>query len=444
MNLKINMEDIIMRMVDLIIKKRNGEELTKEEIYFMVEGYTDESIPDYQMSAMAMAILFNDMTDVERAHLTMAILKSGDEIDLTSIEGVKVDKHSTGGVGDKTTLVLAPLVASCGVPVAKMSGRGLGHTGGTLDKLESIEGFSISVAEEDFIKQVNEHKLAVIGQTSELCPADKKLYALRDVTGTVESIPLIASSIMSKKLASGADAIVLDVKTGNGAFMKTVEDSVALADAMVRIGKELGRDTSAFITNMNQPLGFAVGNALEVIEAIETLKGNGPKDLVELCLGLGSHMVYHAKKASSIEEAREMLITNIENGQALDRLRAMITSQGGNALVVDDYSLFPKAPIETKVLAPMSGSVSHLEAIQIGNAAMILGAGRPTKESTIDLSVGIVLNKKVGDNVEKGEVLATIYSNGNNTEQAVQETLASYVISEEEVKEPTLIFEVIS
>ncbi|MFJ8261369.1 pyrimidine-nucleoside phosphorylase [Rummeliibacillus sp. NPDC094406] len=433
-----------MRMVDIIEKKRDGHELTSEEIRFFVEGYTNGSIPDYQASSLAMAIYFQDMTDRERADLTMAMVESGDQIDLSGIAGVKVDKHSTGGVGDTTTLVLGPLVAAVGVPVAKMSGRGLGHTGGTIDKLESIEGFHVELTTEQFTKQVNDIKLAVIGQSGNLTPADKKLYALRDVTGTVPSIPLIASSIMSKKIAAGADAIVLDVKTGDGAFMKTVEDSKMLAHAMVQIGKNVGRNTMAIISDMNQPLGYAIGNALEVKEAIDTLSGKGPKDLTELCLTLGSQMVVLGGHANTIEEARNQLEEVIANGAALDIFKKFVKGQGGNPAVIDDPSLLPQAQYTFEVPAKEAGFISHIVADEIGTAAMLLGAGRATKESEIDLAVGLVLRKKVGDAVQVGESLVTIYSNHEDVKEVVDKIYSNIVISSAEVKAPKLIEDVIT
>lgn len=433
-----------MRMIDIIEKKRDGHELTEQEIRFFVEGYTKAEIPDYQVSSLLMAIYFQDMTDEERANLTMAMVESGDQIDLSAIEGVKVDKHSTGGVGDTTTLVLGPLVAAVGVPVAKMSGRGLGHTGGTIDKLEAIEGFHVELTSEQFIKQVNELKLAVIGQSGNLTPADKKLYALRDVTATVSSIPLIASSIMSKKIAAGADAIVLDVKTGEGAFMKTVEDAEALATAMVRIGNNVGRNTMAIISDMSQPLGNAIGNALEVKEAIDTLSGKGPEDLTELCLLLGSQMVVVGGKASSLDEARNMLEGVIADGSALEIFKQFIEWQGGNGQVVDQPELLPQATYTFEIEAPRSGYVSYMEADEIGTAAMLLGAGRATKESEIDLAVGIVLNKKVGDAVEQGESLATFYANSENIEDAKALFLANFTISDEQVEAPPLVYKVIT
>lgn len=383
------------------MKKRDGKSLSKEEIEFFIKGYTNGDIPDYQASSLAMAIFFQDMNDEERAALTMAMVNSGDVIDLSKINGIKVDKHSTGGVGDTTTLVLAPLVAAVGVPVAKMSGRGLGHTGGTIDKLESIKGFHVEISEEDFIKLVNENQVAVIGQSGNLTPADKKLYALRDVTGTVNSIPLIASSIMSKKIAAGADAIVLDVKTGNGAFMKTLEDAEALAHAMVSIGNNVGRNTMAIISDMSQPLGRAIGNALELKEAIDTLNGKGPEDLTELVLTLGSQMVVLANRANTLEEARQLLNEAIENGSALEKFKTFLENQGGDASVVDAPELLPTATYQIEYKAQSSGVVSELIANEIGVASMMLGAGRQTKEDEIDLSVGIVLNKKVGDVVKE-------------------------------------------
>ena len=401
------------------MKKRDGQTLTKEEIEFFIEGYTNGDIPDYQASSLAMAIFFQDMNEEERAALTMAMVNSGDVIDLSKVNGIKVDKHSTGGVGDTTTLVLAPLVAAVGVPVAKMSGRGLGHTGGTIDKLESIDGFHVEISEADFIKLVNEDQVAVIGQTGNLTPADKKLYALRDVTGTVNSIPLIASSIMSKKIAAGADAIVLDVKTGNGAFMKTLEDAEALAHAMVSIGNNVGRNTMAIISDMSQPLGRAIGNALELKEAIDTLNGQGPEDLTELVLTLGSQMIVLAERASTLEE-RQLLNEAIENGSALDKFKTFLENQGGDASVVDSPELLPTAEYQIDYKAKSSGVVSELIANEIGVASMMLGAGRQTKEDDIDLSVGIVLNKKVGDNVNEGESLLTIHSNRENVDDVIK------------------------
>ncbi|WP_278850307.1 pyrimidine-nucleoside phosphorylase [Megamonas funiformis] len=432
-----------MRMVDIIEKKRDGQELTTAEINFFIEGYTKGEIPDYQASALAMAIYFQDMNDRERADLTRAMVESGDTIDLSAIDGIKVDKHSTGGVGDTTTLVLAPLVASLGVPVAKMSGRGLGHTGGTIDKLESIAGFHVELTREQFIDLVNRDKVAVIGQSGNLTPADKKLYALRDVTGTVNSIPLIASSIMSKKIAAGADAIVLDVKTGDGAFMKTQEDAEELAHAMVRIGNHVGRKTIAIISDMSQPLGFAIGNALEVKEAIETLQGKGPKDLTELVLTLGSQMVILAGKAKTSEEAKEMLLDAIHSGKALAKFKEFLANQGGDASIVDDLTKLPQAKYKIELPAKQSGYISRMVADEIGVASMILGAGRATKEDVIDLAVGLVLHKKVGDKVEEGESILTIYSNRENVED-VKQKLYDNIFIADTATAPTLIHTVIT
>ncbi|MEC0278280.1 pyrimidine-nucleoside phosphorylase [Bacillus halotolerans] len=432
-----------MRMVDIIIKKQNGKELTTEEIQFFVNGYTYGSIPDYQASVLAMAIFFQDMSDRERADLTMAMVNSGETIDLSAIEGIKVDKHSTGGVGDTTTLVLAPLVAALDVPVAKMSGRGLGHTGGTIDKLEAIDGFHVELSKEEFIKLVNRDKVAVIGQSGNLTPADKKLYALRDVTGTVNSIPLIASSIMSKKIAAGADAIVLDVKTGAGAFMKTEEDAAELAKAMVRIGNKVGRQTMAVISDMSQPLGFAIGNALEVKEAIDTLKGEGPEDLHELVLTLGSQMVVLAKKAGTLDEARAKLEEVMKNGKALEKFKDFLKNQGGDSSIVDDPSKLPQAAYHIDVPAKEAGVVSEIVADEIGVAAMLLGAGRATKEDEIDLAVGIMLRKKVGDKVEKGEPLVTLYANRENVDEVIAKVYDNIRIAAE-AKAPKLIHTLIT
>ncbi|PEI85725.1 pyrimidine-nucleoside phosphorylase [Bacillus pseudomycoides] len=432
-----------MRMVDIIAKKRDGKELTTEEIQFFIKGYTDGSIPDYQVSALAMAIFFKDMSDRERADLTMAMVHSGETIDLSEIEGVKVDKHSTGGVGDTTTLVLGPLVAALDVPVAKMSGRGLGHTGGTIDKLEAVEGFHVEITKEQFIELVNRDKVAVIGQTGNLTPADKKIYALRDVTGTVNSIPLIASSIMSKKIAAGADAIVLDVKTGAGAFMKTEEDAKELAHAMVRIGNNVGRQTMAVISDMSQPLGFAIGNALEVQEAIDTLKGEGPEDLTELVLVLGSQMVVLGKKANTLEEAREMLKEVMKNGKAIEKFKEFLSNQGGDSSIVDHPEKLPQAKYIIDVPAKTSGVVSNIVADEIGIAAMLLGAGRATKEDEIDLAVGLMLRKKVGEAVKEGEPLVTIYANRENVEDVKAKIYENISVSEK-AETPNLIHTIIT
>ncbi|MCH8647665.1 pyrimidine-nucleoside phosphorylase [Staphylococcus lugdunensis] len=432
-----------MRMVDIIEKKRDGKELTTDEINFFIEGYTKGDIPDYQAASLAMAIFFQDMTEQERAALTLAMVHSGDVIDLSQINGVKVDKHSTGGVGDTTTLVLAPLVAAVGVPVAKMSGRGLGHTGGTIDKLESVERFHVEISEDEFIKLVNEDRVAVIGQTGNLTPADKKLYALRDVTGTVNSIPLIASSIMSKKIAAGADAIVLDVKTGSGAFMKTLEDAEQLAHAMVSIGNHVGRKTMAIISDMSQPLGNAIGNALELREAIETLNGHGPEDLTELVLTLGSQMVVLGQQAETLEEARRKLKQAIQDGTALAKFKQFIANQGGNPHIVDHPELLPQAQYKIELPAQKTGTITEMIANDIGIASMMLGAGRQTKEDTIDLGVGIVLNKKVGDTVKEGEPLLTIYSNQPDIFDVKAKLYDSIAIQDTGHK-PTLIHKIIT
>ena len=432
-----------MRMIDIIEKKRDGKSLTKEEIEFFVNGYTHGEVPDYQASSLAMAIFFQDMNDEERAALTMSMVNSGEKIDLSDINGIKVDKHSTGGVGDTTTLVLAPLVAAVGVPVAKMSGRGLGHTGGTIDKLESVKGFNVEISEKDFIKLVNDNQVAVIGQSGNLTPADKKLYALRDVTGTVNSIPLIASSIMSKKIAAGADAIVLDVKTGSGAFMKTLDDAEALAHAMVRIGNNVGRNTMAIISDMSQPLGNAIGNALELKEAIATLKGNGPKDLTELVLTLGSQMVVLAEQAASLDEARQMLIDAIKSGKALNKFKTFLSNQGGDDSIVDSPEKLPSAKYQVEFKAKKDGYITEIIANEIGVASMMLGAGRQTKEDVIDLGVGIVLNKKVGEHVEKGENILTIHTNTKEIDDILYK-LDNSITIESKGEAPTLIHKIIT
>lgn len=434
-----------MRMVDLIMKKRNKEALTKEEIDFLISGYVSKTIPDYQVSAFLMAVYFNGMTDAEELAFTMAMLKSGEEIDLTKIKGIKCDKHSTGGVGDKTSLVVAPLAAACGVKMAKMSGRGLGHTGGTLDKLESIPGFTVEISSDDFFKQVNEIGLAIIGQTANITPADKLLYSLRDVTATVESVPLIASSIMSKKLASGADNIVLDVKVGKGAFMKDVDKATNLAKHMVKIGSLASRNTVATLTDMQEPLGNAIGNSLEVIEAIETLKGNGPKDFHELCMTLTEEILLVTSTAKTSEEAKEMVSHALHSKEGLNRLKQMIIYQHGNPQVIEDYSLFGKTKetIEIPFLEKDAMWIEEIDALKIGEAASILGAGRATKEDVIDSTVGIVLHKKVGDKVFPNESLATIYSNNKNTEECIQMVKEAYVLSKQEVKPIQKIIKVV-
>ena len=421
-----------MRMYDLILKKKQGGELSKDEIRYMIEGFTEGSIPDYQMSAMTMAICFRGMTPRETVDLTLAMRDSGDVLDLSGIKGVKVDKHSTGGVGDKTSLALTPIIAALGVPVAKMSGRGLGHTGGTIDKLECFDGFTTALSEEQFAGNVNTIGIAIAGQTANLAPADKKLYALRDVTATVDQMSLIASSIMSKKLASGSDAIVLDVKTGNGAFMKKLEDSRALAKEMVSIGTMAGKKTVAVITDMDQPLGRAVGNSLEVREAIDTLRGEGPADFKEVVFALGSQMLMLAGRAADEKEARALMEGVIEDGSALDKFAQFVRAQGGDAAPVYDTSLLPVAGKTLEVTAKESGYVHRILAEDIGIACMTLGGGRETKESAIDLSVGIILEKKNEDAVSDGEVLATIYGNDDAKMQAAYEKIAhAYEIAKE-------------
>ena len=432
-----------MRMVDLIEKKRDGNELSKEEIEYIVTNYTNGKIPDYQVSALLMAIFYQDMTNEEITNLTLAIANSGDVIDLSSLEGIKVDKHSTGGVGDTTTLILAPLVASVGVTVAKMSGRGLGYTGGTLDKLEAIPGFQIELSDEEFVRIVNESKVAVIGQSGNLAPADKKLYALRDVTATVDSLPLIASSIMSKKIAAGADAIVLDVTTGDGAFMKNIEDARRLAKTMTSIGKLANRETVAVISDMSEPLGEAIGNSLEVVEAIETLQGNGPEDLVEMCYALGSQMVVLAGKAKTTDEARTLLQEALESGKALAKFKEMIQNQGGDPAIVEHPERILTARYTMELPAKQSGVVSKIVANELGIAAMMLGAGRKTKEEDIDHAVGLKLHEKIGDTVTKGESLLTIYSNDEEITSVIELLYKNIEIGESAMK-PTLIHDIIT
>jgi pyrimidine-nucleoside phosphorylase len=430
-----------MRMVDLIEKKRDGGELTKPEIDFIIKGYTDQKIPDYQVSSMLMAIFFRGMTTEESTALTMAMLNSGEKIDLSSIDGIKVDKHSTGGVGDKTTLVLGPLVAAAGAKVAKLSGRGLGHTGGTLDKLESIPGLSIQMEPEDFLTQVRDIGIAVAGQTANITPADKLLYALRDVTGTVPSIPLIASSIMSKKLASGSDVIVLDVKIGEGAFMKTLEDARELSKLMVGIGTQVGKKVVAFITDMSQPLGYTIGNKLEIVEAVETLLGNGPEDLTKLCKEIGSYMVYQGGVSNSLEDARTLIDNTLENKKAYEKQMQLFSSQGGKLPDLDQF-INVKETVDIK--AEKTGYVKKIHALTIGLAAMRLGAGRATKEDDIDPDVGIKLHVKVGDQVTKGDTLATLYNNKDNIEDIKNDVYHAFEISNEHVKAQQLIYDIIT
>ena len=431
-----------MRMVDLIHKKQQNQELSQEEIEWIVQEFTKGTIPDYQMAAFNMATYFTGMTDQEVAALTLAMANSGDQIDLSAIEGIKVDKHSTGGVGDTTTLILAPLVAACGVPVAKMSGRGLGHTGGTLDKLAAIPGFQCEFSQADFIDLVNQHQVAVVGQSGNLTPADKKLYALRDVTATVQSIPLIASSIMSKKIAAGADAIVLDVKVGDGAFMKSIEEAEQLARTMVRIGNQVGRKTLAVLSNMDQPLGNAIGNALEIHEAVQTLRGQGPKDLTDLCLILGAQMLMAAGKVTSLDEGQALLQEKIDKGEALAKFREFIEAQGGDASFIDQPDALGQAAHQIPFKAPRSGVVSHWVADLVGEAAMLLGAGRAVKEDVIDPQVGIILHAKVGDAVQEGDTLATLYANQSQVDESLDRLNQALTI-DDQAQEAPLIYEII-
>lgn len=433
-----------MRMYDIIMKKREGNALSREEIEFFVNGFNNGSIPDYQVSALMMAIYFNKMNEEETLNLTMAMAHSGEMLDLTNIEGKKVDKHSTGGVGDKTSLALIPMVAAAGAKVAKMSGRGLGHTGGTIDKLESFPGFSTEISTETFENNVKDIGIAIMGQTKELAPADKKLYALRDVTATVDNISLIASSIMSKKLAAGADAIVLDVKTGSGAFMKSEESARALAQEMVRIGNNAGRKTIAVISDMDQPLGFAVGNALEVREAIDTLCGKGPADFTELCLSLGSLMLMAGGYANTEENARTMLKDVIDNRTALDKLAAFVKAQGGDSNYVYKPDMLCKASDIINVEAPCNGYIEKIICDEVGMCSMILGGGRETKESDIDLSVGIILKKKVGDYVKKGDILAEVHSNHKDkTTACIDRLIKAYSFIDKPVATRNIIIDVI-
>ncbi len=433
-----------MRAYDIIEKKKKNKELTKQEIEFIVDGYTKGEIPDYQISALMMAIYFNGMNTEEISALTMAMVDSGDQMDLSPIKGVKVDKHSTGGVGDKTTIVLAPIVATLGGKVAKMSGRGLGHTGGTIDKLESFTGFRVELTEEEFFENVNNHNIAVAGQSGDLAPADKKLYALRDVTATVDSIPLIASSIMSKKIASGADAICLDVKCGTGAFMKHLEDARELAKTMTNIGNHVGRQTMAVISDMNQPLGYAVGNSLEVIEAINTLRGEGPKDLTELTITLGSNMLVLAGVYDDINEARQAVTETIKTGKAIEKLKEWIQLQGGDKDAVDNIDKLPTAAYSEKVMVKSEGYVKEIDAEEIGRAALVLGAGRENKQSQIDLSAGLIIHKKIGDKIDEDLCIATIYYNDKTKAKEAKTILVdAYSISSSPVDKQKLIYEVI-
>ncbi|HAN09753.1 MAG TPA: pyrimidine-nucleoside phosphorylase [Clostridiales bacterium] len=429
-----------MRMYDIIQKKRDGYELSDDEIKYVVDGYTKGNIPDYQMSAFLMAIYFMKMNSSETTCLTMAMASSGDILDLSCIEGVKVDKHSSGGVGDKTTLIVAPLVAACGLPVAKMSGRGLGHTGGTIDKLESIPGFNVKLDFDKFIENVNKYKIALVSQTANMTPADKKIYALRDVTATIDNISLIASSIMGKKIAAGADAIVLDVKVGSGAFMKNLDDAICLANEMVQIGTRLGRNTIAVLSDMDQPLGVSVGNTLEVIEAIETLKGKGPKDLESLCIELAAYMVFAAKMKSTVADARNLVVQKLENGEGLQKLKELVSAQGGDVSFVENPEKFEIANIKKEVRLDNIGYVHKMDTEAIGKAAMILGAGRETKDSIIDLSVGLMIHKKTGNLILRDELVVTIYGNDDEKIKKAEEIIKNaYTIGNVEKYKEKLI-----
>lgn len=429
-----------MRMYDLIEKKKIGEALTKEEIEFIIKGFTNDIIPDYQMAAFLMAVYFQGMDSEETANLTMSMAKSGELLDLSQIEGIKVDKHSTGGVGDKTSLILGPMVAATGIPVAKMSGRGLGHTGGTIDKLDSFPGMKTNISKEKFIQNVNSIKLAIAGQTANLAPADKKIYALRDVTATVDNISLIASSIMSKKIASGADAIVLDVKTGSGAFMKNEEDAFKLAKEMVNIGNNLGRKTYAILSDMNQPLGHAIGNALEVKEAIMALQGKGPEDLMELCYMLGSYMLLAAGRTNDIEEARELLVESINNNKAFEKFKEFIKAQGGDESYADNVDLLPKASIVRPVYIKESGYIKAIQTEEIGLATMILGGGRETKDSIIDLAVGYIIEKRIGDYIDENTVIGYIHGNDDDKITAsLNRFTKAFVLSDKPIEKTKLI-----
>lgn len=433
-----------MRMIDVIDHKRNGGELTDEEIQFFVDGVVNGTIPDYQISALLMAIYFQNMTKEERASLTIKMMESGEHLDLSEIPGIKVDKHSTGGVGDKVSLPLAAVVAAVGIPVPMISGRGLGHTGGTLDKLEAIPGYQIEISEKDFISQVKDEKLAIIGATGDIAPADKKIYSLRDVTDTVDSIALIASSIMSKKIASGTDALVIDVKTGSGAFMKTLEDSTELAEALVDIGKGVGMKCMALISDMNQPLGNKIGNALEIEESIDLLKGKGPKDLVDLVLTLGSYMVLLGEKANTFDEAKQMLEKTIADGSALDRFKAMIKAQGGDERVIEDYTIMPQAKYKIELPAKETGVVAKITADEIGIASMLLGGGRQKASDKLDYAVGIKLHKKIGDAVQAGESLMTIYANQPEAEiESIKDLIYQNVEIAETATAPKMIYKII-
>lgn len=434
-----------MHVVDLIQKKRDGRTLSKGELEFLINGYVQGSIPDYQMSAWTMAVFFQGMEPSEITDLTLIMAESGDTLDLSPIHGIKVDKHSTGGVGDTTTLIVAPLVASCGVPVAKMSGRGLGHTGGTVDKLEAISGYKVELTPKQFIDQVNDIGVSVVGQTGELAPADKLLYSLRDVTATVESIPLIASSIMSKKIAAGADGFVLDVKAGKGAFMKSVEDATELAKTMVQIGNLANRTTVALVTDMNQPLGRGIGNSLEVKEAILTLQGKGSERLTEICLELSAEMLILSGVTASRTEARKLVETNLANGAALKKFGQLIEAQGGDGRVIENPDLLPQAQYKENVLAPKAGYIMAIDPLEIGETAMELGAGRETKDTIIDLAVGLELLHQAGDYVEKGQILAVVHANhADQIPRAVQRCADSFIIEDLKPELPPLIYKKIT
>src|SRR6056297_243194 len=429
-----------MRVYDIIERKKLGKELTKKEIKYIVDGYVKSEIPDYQVSALLMAIYFKGMSPEETFNLTKAMIESGDTVDLSKIEGIKVDKHSTGGVGDKTSLVLLPLMASFGLKVSKMSGRGLGHTGGTIDKLESIEGFNVNLTREKMFRIVNKVGFAIAGQTGNLVPADKKLYSLRDVTATVDNISLIASSIMSKKIAGGANYILLDVKVGSGAFMEELDEAIKLSKEMVDIGSAVGKETVAVVTNMDQPLGYAVGNILEVKEALMTLRGKGPDDLTQLCLALGARMLLMGGKAHDIDEAGSLLREAISSGKALDKFREFIIAQGGDPSPVEDHGLFPKPSFSGKVISSDEGYVSSIKADQVGKAALVLGAGRENKNSSVDLTVGIVLEKKTGESVSAGSPLATVHARDEKTfKEAEILILDAFSINDSKVPEPSLL-----
>lgn len=432
-----------MRAVDIIEKKKHNMTLSKEEIDFLILGYTNGEIPDYQMSAFLMTVYFNGMNSEEIANLTESFVKSGDSVDLSEIDGIKVDKHSTGGVGDKISLIVIPLVASFGVPVAKMSGRGLGHTGGTIDKLESIQGFRTDLSPDEFINNVNKYKMAIVGQTANLTPADKKIYALRDVTSTIDSIPLIASSIMSKKIASGADSIVLDVKVGSGAFMKTIEEAEALARTMVSIGKNLGRNTIAVITNMDQPLGHEVGNSNEVMEAIKVLKGEGSVDETEIALAIAANMCVLGGAFSNMDEAYKGLKESISSGRAIEKLKELIKIQGGNPNIIDNPDLLPKAKNIHPIKADKDGYIYSIDAESIGIGAMLLGAGRKKKEDPIDPAAGITLISKMGDKVSKGDIICQLRTNLDEIDDAMEKVKGAFVIKDEKPKTNPFIYNII-